>query len=190
MKHFIFYFIISIFSISSLFAQRGSISGTVKDEKEKQKLVYVSAFLFDAKDSTFIKAELTDALGFFKFDMLYNANYYIQLYYAMYDKWYSETIIVNSETRNIELGEIFLSPVAHMLAGAEIIYMKPLYEEKPGKLIMNVESHPSAAGDNLFELLRKTPSVTIDNDENILINGKSGVNVLINNRSSHLQEMI
>ena len=72
------------------------------------------------------------------------------------------------------------------MEGYEIVYMKPLYEEKPGKLIMNVESHPTAAGDNLFELLRKTPSVTIDNDENILVNGKKGVNLLINNRPSQL----
>lgn len=170
----------------SLFGQRGTITGTVLDETEKQKLVYVSAFLFDAKDSSFVKAELTDISGTFKFDMLYNGKYYIQLYYAMYDKWYSDTLIVNSNNRNILLGDIFLKIQTNTLQGAEIIYLKPLYEEKPGKLIMNVESHPSAAGDNLFELLRKTPSVTIDNDEKILINGKSGVNILINNRSSNL----
>lgn len=177
---------IIILATISLFGQRGTITGSVIDEKEKQKLVYVSAFLFDAKDSSFVKAELTDASGVFKFDMLYNGNYYIQLYYAMYDKWFSDTIKINSDLRNVSLGEILLIPQTHMLKGADIVYMKPLYEEKPGKLIMNVESHPSAAGDNLFELLRKTPSVTIDNDENILINGKSGANLLINNRSSHL----
>ena len=45
---------LSLFILISinLAAQRGSISGTVMDEAEKQKLVYVSAFLFDAKDSS------------------------------------------------------------------------------------------------------------------------------------------
>lgn len=179
-------FTCSLVLFSNLFAQRGTIQGVVSDSTEKQKLIYVSAFLFDAKDSSFIKAELTDATGKFKFDLLYNGKYYVQLYYAMYEKWYSDTITINSDQRNVDLGEIPIKPQKNMLQGAEVVYMKPLYEEKPGKLIMNVESHPTAAGDNLFELLRKTPSVTIDNDENILINGKSGVTFLINNRSARL----
>ena len=179
-------FVCSLVLFSNLFAQRGTIQGVVSDSTEKQKLIYVSAFLFDAKDSSFIKAELTDALGKFKFDLLYSGKYYVQLYYAMYEKWYSDTLQISSDQRNIDLGEIFLKPQTNMLQGAEVVYMKPLYEEKPGKLIMNVESHPTATGDNLFELLRKTPSVTIDNDENILINGKSGVTFLINNRSARL----
>ena len=186
MKRLIQLITLLLISTTALMAQRGTITGTVLDDKEKQKLIYVSAFLFDATDSSFVKAELTDISGNFKFDLLYNGSYYIQLYYAMYDKWYSDTLFVNNNNRNILLGDIFLKTQTNMLQGAEIIYMKPLYEEKPGKLIMNVESHPSAAADNLFELLRKTPSVTIDNDERIFINGKSGVNILINNRSSNL----
>lgn len=170
----------------NLAAQRGTISGTVMDEVEKQKLVYVSAFLFDAKDSSFVKAELTDGSGYFKFDLLYDGQYYVQLFYSMYEKWYSDTLTLNSRQRNHDLGVIYIKPQTNLLEGYEIVYMKPLYEEKPGKLIMNVESHPTAAGDNLFELLRKTPSVTIDNDDNILVNGKKGVNLLINNRPSQL----
>jgi iron complex outermembrane receptor protein len=179
---------LSLFILISinLAAQRGSISGTVMDEAEKQKLVYVSAFLFDAKDSSFVKAELTDGTGFFKFDLLYDGQYYVQLFYSMYENWYSETLTLNSQQRNYDLGVIYIKQKTNLLGGVEVVYMKPLYEEQPGKLIMNVESHPTAAGDNLFELLRKTPSVTIDNDENILVNGKSGVNLLINNRPSKL----
>jgi outer membrane receptor protein involved in Fe transport len=179
---------LSLFILISinLAAQRGSISGTVMDEAEKQKLVYVSAFLFDAKDSSFVKAELTDGTGFFKFDLLYDGQYYVQLFYSMYENWYSETLTLNSQQRNYDLGVIYIKQKTNLLGGVEVVYMKPLYEDQPGKLIMNVESHPTAAGDNLFELLRKTPSVTIDNDENILVNGKSGVNLLINNRPSKL----
>lgn len=170
----------------TLFAQRGSIQGIVSDSTEKQKMPFVSAFLFDAKDSSFVKAEITDQKGLFKFDLLYNGLYYVQIHFAMYEKWYSDTIRIHSDQRNVDMGEIFLKPQTNMLQGAEVVFMRPLFEEKPGKLIMNVESHPTAAGDNLFELLRKTPSVTIDNDENILINGKSGVTFLINNRSARL----
>ena len=148
---------LSLFILISinLAAQRGSISGTVMDEAEKQKLVYVSAFLFDAKDSSFVKAELTDGTGFFKFDLLYDGQYYVQLFYSMYENWYSETLTLNSQQRNYDLGVIYIKQKTNLLGGVEVVYMKPLYEEQPGKLIMNVESHPTAAGDNLFELLRK-----------------------------------
>lgn len=184
-KKLILSIVLSLFTLT-LFPQRGSIQGVVSDTTEKQKMPFVSAFLFDAKDSSFVKAEITDKNGLFKFDLLYNGVYYVQIHFAMYDKWYSDTVKINSEQRNVDLGEIFLKPQTNMLQGAEVVFMRPLFEEKPGKLIMNVESHPTAAGDNLFELLRKTPSITIDNDENILINGKSGVTFLINNRSARL----
>jgi hypothetical protein len=179
-------FLLLIFLTISLKAQRGKIQGEVSDSVDHSKLIYVSAFLFDAKDSSFVKAELTDATGKFKFDLLYSGKYYIQLYYMSYESWYSSTFTINNENKNVDLGSIPLKKLINKLQGAEVVYMKPLFEEKPGKLIMNVESHPSAAGDNLFELLRKTPSITIDNDENIMVNGKSGPGFLINNRPSRL----
>jgi outer membrane receptor protein involved in Fe transport len=175
-----------VFLTSSLSAQRGTIKGVAADSSDQSKLVYVSAFLFDAKDSSFVKAELTDASGNFKFDMLYSGKYYVQLYYMGYQSWFSPTFVINNDNKNMDLGLVLLKKQPQMLQGAEVVYMKPLFEEKPGKLIMNVESHPSAAGDNIFELLRKTPSITIDNDENIMVNGKSGPGFLINNRPSKL----
>ena len=184
LKHLVFTFF--VFLTSSLSAQRGTIQGVVADSSDQSKLVYVSGFLFDAKDSSFVKAELTDATGRFKFDFLYSGKYYVQIYYMGYESYYTQTLAINNDNKNVDLGTIYLKKQTHMLQGAEVVYMKPLFEEKPGKLIMNVESHPSAAGDNIFELLRKTPSITIDNDDNIMVNGKSGPGFLINNRPSKL----
>ena len=47
-------------------------------------------------------------------------------------------------------------------------------------------SSATASAESAYEVLKKAPNISIDKDDNININGKQGVTVLINDRPTHL----
>lgn len=72
-----------------------------------------------------------------------------------------------------------------MLAAARVTHTTDLIEIRMDKLVMNVGQSAFAQGSNGYELLKKTPGVTIDKDGNIKLNGKS-VAIWIDGRPSYL----
>ncbi len=54
------------------------------------------------------------------------------------------------------------------------------------KTILQVDGRPSLTGMNAFELLKQSPGIVVDPGENILMGGKSGVVVYIDNKPSQL----
>ncbi len=64
---------------------------------------------------------------------------------------------------------------------------KPFIEHRADKTVINVENSIVAAGSTALELLEKAPGVTIDRQsEQIKLNNKSGITVLIDGKTSFL----
>ena len=61
-----------------------------------------------------------------------------------------------------------------------------MVEVKADKTILNVEGTINAVGSNALELLRKSPGVLLDKDDNISLAGKNGVQVYIDGRPTPL----
>lgn len=75
----------------------------------------------------------------------------------------------------IDLGDILLQTTGEQLQEVSIIGKQTRIEMNNDKIVMNVDDGLSATSANAFEMLRKVPSVVIDKDENITLNGKSGI---------------
>lgn len=67
-----------------------------------------------------------------------------------------------------------------------VTHRKPLLTQAIDRTIVNVDAMISAATSNALEVLGKTPGVTVDQNSSISLNGRSGVQVLINNRPTYL----
>ena len=61
-----------------------------------------------------------------------------------------------------------------------------MVEVHADKLVYNVSASVNASGNNALELLSKSPGVMVDMDKNIVVQGKSGVQVYINGRPSRI----
>src|SRR4026207_232363 len=72
------------------------------------------------------------------------------------------------------------------LQGVTVSSEKPMMEVKADKTIVNVEGTMNAVGNDALELLRKSPGVTVDKDDNITLAGKNGVQVYIDGKPSPL----
>lgn len=175
-----------LFAILQGFAQTGAIKGKLIDNEKKSPIIYASVTLMNAKDTSLIKGTMSEKDGSFVLDEVSNGKYIVKAYFLGYTEWYSQVITIGGERNIAQLGEILLSVSPQMLAGAEIVYVRPMFEQKAGKTVMNVESMPTAGGDNVIELLRKMPGVTVDQNDKISIQGKSGALILIDDRDPHL----
>jgi hypothetical protein len=60
---------------------------------------------------------------------------------------------------------------------------KPFIERKPGMVIVNAQESVLATGLSSFEFIEKLPGVRVDANENITLNGKSGIIVQINGKN-------
>ncbi len=62
---------------------------------------------------------------------------------------------------------------------------KPI-EVLPDKTIINLDAQPSSIGENALDVLRRSPGVMVDGADNIQLNGKAGVTILIDGKPTQL----
>lgn len=63
---------------------------------------------------------------------------------------------------------------------------KPLIEQKIDRIIVNVDAMITAAGNNVLDVLAKSPGVRVDNNGDISLNGTGGVTILIDDKPTYL----
>ena len=167
------------------FAQ-GVIRGSVTDEKN-MPLTSVTVRLKVRTDSTSIaKSMSTDQSGSFLFSNLPYGNYLIEIDFIGYNKINRSGLIINQTDTAINLGTITLRPSTQTLNGVEIKAHAAFIEKQIDKTVINVDQNIANTGTNALELLKKLPGVQVSTDGQITLNGKSGVNVTIDGKTTYL----
>lgn len=169
-----------LFSFFYLDAQE--IRGKILDE-DNQALPYATLQLLK-NDSSLLKIETSKGDGTFYFPNLKAENYYLSISFVGYR---SVSRAVDLRVSNGNLKTIVLIKQSTELNEVEIVAEKHLIEIEPDKTVFNVSKNLSTTGDNGIELLRKAPGLQIDNNDNIVLEGKSGVNVYVNGKQRFLQ---
>lgn len=59
---------------------------------------------------------------------------------------------------------------------------KPVIQSDGAKLTYNAEEDPTTKSGTVIDLLRKVPGITVDGNDNIQVNGKSGFKIFVNGR--------
>lgn len=71
---------------------------------------------------------------------------------------------------------------AERLQEVEVVVSKPLIQSDGSKLTYNMNEDPEAASNNILEMLKKVPMVTVDAQENIKVKGQSNFKIHINGK--------
>lgn len=177
-----------IFSISSLSAfsqsNEGKIIGNVITGNQKS-LESATITLLEAKDSSVIKTSVSDQTGKFEFENIPEGKYLVMVSAIGYQPYWSAAEI-SPGTSNISLKTIELAPHVESMAGVVVTAKRPPIEIKAGKTVVNVDASPTNAGLNVLEILEKSPGISVDNDGNVSLKGKSGVLILIDGKQTYL----
>ena len=168
----------------SLSAQSSEIHGNIS-ENTGEPVFFANVILYSAADSSLVKLEYTDEEGSFIVSGLDEGKYYLHATYVGFPDYISETFELGSDDI-YRVEPIVLSSEGLALDEVVVTAKKPLLEMKPDKVVLNVEGSINAAGSDALTLLRQSPGVVIDNNDNIFMLGKSGLQIYINNKPSQL----
>ena len=180
MRLFFFSCLATLFALHST-AQTFSIKGVVKDSMTNEKLQSATIYLESVKDSTLITYSITDEQGVFALSG--NTAYEEVSFIASFQGYKTYTKSVNlKETRELDLGEIFLSNDIEALNSVLVKARKAPITVKQDTLEFNAKSFNTKADATLEDVMKELPGVKVDKDGKITVNGKEVSKILVNGK--------
>ena len=169
------------------FAQHlpGKISGNALDENSKP-LEAATISLLNAKDSSLAKAAVTDKTGAYLFEGIKEGKYLISASAVGHTATYSSSFELSSGHSTVTLPSLSLPAATKDLQTFAVVAKRPLIEQKPDRMVVNVDASPSNAGATIMDVLEKSPGITVDKDDNISLKGKQGVMIMIDDKPTYL----
>ncbi|MFK7787515.1 MAG: outer membrane beta-barrel protein [Crocinitomicaceae bacterium] len=182
-KSYTFLMLFSVFFVGAVYSQQSSYLVKGKLISQAETVPYAAVLVKSEADSTIAKSGFSDSLGYFNIEGVLPGKYFLTASMIGYEKYSSPSFEVIDE--NVEFGDIeILADIE--LEGVDVVALRPIIEVRPDKTIFNVDGTINATGTNLLELLRKAPGIIVDNNNNILIEGKSGGQVFFDGKPSFL----
>lgn len=172
-------FILLLFTVS-VFAQEASLKGQLQDEN-KEPVSFANVILYNSADTSIVKVEVSDESGVFRFQNMPAGTYLFKAsYVGSADLW--KPGIVLGEQDQKDLGVLQFGTTSIELAGATVVAQRAMVEIKPDRTVFNVQGTINSTGSDGLSLLRKAPGVTVDNNDNINVLGRSGVLVYVDGK--------
>ena len=157
-----------------------NLSGQVVDEM-LHPISQASVSLHNIDQET-VTTGITDATGRFKLKYAITGKYSIKVRYIGYNEYQSAVF----ELKDTHFGQVKLTPLDNTLKGVEIISKEKTIELHGGTLIYNVSNTISGQGVTALEALKKAPGVYVENESNITLNGKGGVQIMLDGKQTYL----
>jgi len=163
---------------------QSNVTGSIKDNKQ-DALPFANVVLFSSADSSVVKATASELDGSFFIDNVPGGSYYLKVMAMGYNTFKTDPFeLAVGETKS--LNEITVAEQSVEMKTLEVVFVKPLVEVKPDMTVFNVENTINATGNTALELLRKAPGVSVDNNDNVMLKGRSGVQIYIDGKPSPL----
>jgi hypothetical protein len=165
-----------LITTTTLFAEAQQITGSVKDEKGNP-LNGATVSLVRAADTSTIKLAISKADGSYTFPGIKEGVYKVLATYVGYKTASYPGLLLSSS--HVIVPELKLAKLAGTLSNVNVTASKPMVEVKADKTILNVEGTINAVGSNVLELLRKSPGVLLDKDDNISLAEKTACKFIL-----------
>jgi hypothetical protein len=186
-RHYCSFFVL-LFVCCSFFITNAqtNIHGYVTN-KDGKPLPNSNVLLLNAKDSVLIKGRLTNQAGGYSFENIPAGTYLISFSYTGLDQIYTSIFTITNHQDNLAMGSVPLDENNQQLKAVVVSARKPLYEQKIDRLVINVASSITSAGSTALDVLERSPGIMVDRiNNNLSINGKSGVIVMMNGKRSYM----
>jgi len=89
-------------------------------------------------------------------------------------------------TDSLDIGDIHLVPRGTTLEEVAVTGRKNVISQEIGKIVYDVRTDPENQSQNLFEMPRKVPMISVSAEDDILMAGKANFKVLIDGKTSAL----
>lgn len=159
------------------------ITGSVQSQ-HNEPLPLATVYLTKTNTTVVLKAAVTDENGHYQFAEVKPGNYRIDVKMIGYLSDKSNAFDIAQSDYSLPI--IQLKTDMRKLQEVAVEGKRPMVESKPGKLVLNVENSPMAAGNNALDIVQRAPGVSLDNNNNLQLMGQSGVAVTIDGRQTYM----
>jgi hypothetical protein len=160
-----------------------TVKGVLVDSVTKAPMSFVTITLKDAKTGQAIRAVASRDNGAFTVKAAPNKSYQLALVFIGYK---NKTIKVTVGDHDADLGKLLMLPTSQGLKEVSITATKPLVKQEIDRISYDVQADPETKTQNVLDMLRKVPLLTIDANDNIQLKGNSNYKILINGKESSL----
>lgn len=174
--------------VTCVFVQAQSnfkLSGRVQDAS-KGPVDMATVILFRMPDSVVFRTTFTEADGRFQLENIREGSYYIRITAMGYVSYEGEPFLLNPSDPPVQLEPVILNQAAKNIAEVNVTGQKAIVVRKIDRTIVNVDALISNAGISAFEVLEKSPGVSIDQNGMITLKGKQGVTVFIDDKPTYM----
>ena len=155
------------------------IKGIVLDD-EGSPLPFANVTLLQVPSASIQATALTDENGTYFFTDIPSGTYQIEVTYLGLGE--SRTASFELTNKDLLMDPVDLRLSNNELAEVTIVGRRPIIEVKPDRTTFNVQGTINASGDNGVQLLRKAPGIVLDNNDNIIMMGRTGVLIYVDGK--------
>jgi hypothetical protein len=164
----------------------GKINGVVQDDQGKT-LAGATVALHVDTGSASKTIKIADKNGAFAFKNLAKGAYMITCTNVGFNTYNTGRLMIDEAHLVIVLPVMILQASKKRTLKEVIVTAKrPLIEQKIDRTIVNVDAMLTAAGSNALEVLSKSPGVIVGLNDDISLNGKNNVLVLIDDKPTYM----
>ncbi|HQB79417.1 MAG TPA: carboxypeptidase regulatory-like domain-containing protein, partial [Tenuifilaceae bacterium] len=167
-------------------APKGTIKGFVYDSLAKQPLEYATISLTSTTTGKVVTGTITDNSGFFRIKGLEFGIYNVEITFIGYNAKNLGQVKVTGKEREIDLGQIHLTPNINEMDEVVVVADRPTMTYKIDKKVINVSQQHTSASGTAVELLESIPSITVSIDGDVSLRGSTSFSVLIDGKPSVL----
>ncbi len=165
----------------------GVVKGRVIDATNKP-VEYATATLVQPQSGEIVMGEVCNEQGEFIFSKVRHGEYFLCVSMVGYERFQTEALRVDRRNSLVEQS-VVLREASNKLSEVLVVGKRDYIEQTADKLIINPDAAISSASESVYDILKKAPGVTMDNNDNITLKGMQGVKVLIDDKSTHLSTL-
>jgi outer membrane receptor protein involved in Fe transport len=161
------------------------IRGQLLDSLSQEPIPFATTKIFSEQQKVNpLKVGATDENGFFKFELKNPGKYFLSFEFLGKNPFAFPFTVENE--KDLDLGKINMSDNTHLLQEVTVSSQKALVKVDLDKITYNMEEDPDAKTNNVLEMLKKVPMVTVDGEENIQLKGSSNFKFYMNGKPSNM----
>lgn len=176
---------IMLITVSGYGQHNIKISGMLTDSLTHQPIGFATVALINQQTKAPVKAIQTDTSGHFVLDNMPAGTFSLRITYVGYNDIFKENILINSETRNLNVGTLPMTASKNKLLTEVVITgKKEALRNIDGKKVFAVDQSLVSKGGNAADLLQNVPTLQIDGYGNVSLRGSTNVKVLVDGKPS------
>ena len=165
-------------------AQTGEVRGRVIDSKN-QPVGYATAAILNPISNEVISGTICDENGKFLINKVKYGEYILSVRMLGFLTEDTQRLIIDSGNQSIEK-TVMLQESNQELDEVVIAAKFDFIEQKVDKIVINPNASATSASESIFDILKKVPGVSIDNNDNISLKGMPGITILVDDKPTYL----